>query len=308
MASDIPPFLLTKPAAHTYERGRGKLKTTFIEKGIHHLAEVIRTGYVQWETATRDNFFQKIDARVKVLFLIFFIIIVSLKKDILAEALIGAFLFILMLVSRLNIFRLYKRILFLAFIFGFLVALPSAFNFITRGEIVLTVLRMPKPLSLWIYMIPAEIGLTREGLYGVIMLTLRVANSLAISFFVLNTTTFTEIIKALKILRIADGFLMILTLSYKYIFIFARMAEDMHLAKKSRLAGQVNNTDARRWIAGRMALIFKKTQLRCEDIFKAMLCRGFSNRIMIYGVGKLQARDWLAGVTFSLVGALFLWM
>lgn len=308
MANNIPSFLLDKPAAHTYERGRGSLKTTFIEKGIHHLAEVISAGYVQWETATRDNFFQKIDARVKVLFLLFFIIVVSLKKDILSEALIGVFVFILMLISRLNIFRLYKRILFLAFIFGFLIALPSAFNFITRGEIVLTVLRMPRPLSFWIYRIPAEIGLTREGLYGVIMLTLRVANSLAISFFVLYTTTFTEIIKALKMLRIADGFLMIITLSYKYIFIFARMAEDMHLAKKSRLARQVNNAEARRWIAGRMVFIFKKTQLRCEEIFKAMLGRGFANQIMICGVRKLQARDWAASVTFSLVGALFLWM
>lgn len=140
------------------------------------------------------------------------------------------------------------------------------------------------------------------------MLTSRVMNSLALSFFVLYTTPFPEIIKALKVLKVPDGFLMIITLSYKYIFIFAKTVEDMHFAKKSRLAGQVSNAEARRWIAGRLAFIFKKTRLRCEEIFKAMLGRGFSDNIKIYGVGKLHARDWAAGITFFFVGVLFLWM
>jgi len=299
---------LAKPASCDYRQGQGKIKTSFLEKGIHHLADIIKTGYVQGETAALDNFFQKIDARIKVLFLLAFVIIVSLKKDILSEFLIGIFVALLVIISRLNLFSFYRRVLFLGFIFGFLISLPSACNVITRGEIILPILQLSKPYSFWIYRIPAEIGITREGMYGVAMLTLRVTNSLALSFFVLYTTTFPDIVKALKILRIADGFLMIITLSYKYIFIFARTVEDMHLAKKSRLAGQVSNAEARRWIAGRIAFIFKKTQLRCEEIFKAMLGRGFSEHVRIYGVGKLQPRDWAVSVVFSLMGILFLWI
>ena len=299
---------MAKPASCDYRQGQGKIKTSFLEKGIHHLADIIKTGYVQGETAALDNFFQKIDARIKVLFLLAFVIIVSLKKDILSEFLIGIFVALLVIISRLNLFSFYRRVLFLGFIFGFLISLPSACNVITRGEIILPILQLSKPYSFWIYRIPAEIGITREGMYGVAMLTLRVTNSLALSFFVLYTTTFPDIVKALKILRIADGFLMIITLSYKYIFIFARTVEDMHLAKKSRLAGQVSNAEARRWIAGRIAFIFKKTQLRCEEIFKAMLGRGFSERVRIYGVGKLQPQDWAVSVVFSLMGILFLWI
>ncbi|MDP2267888.1 MAG: energy-coupling factor transporter transmembrane component T [Deltaproteobacteria bacterium] len=308
MNNNIPLFLLAKPAANTCPRGLGKSKTPFIEQGVHSLANVIKTGYLQGETAVRDHFFQRIDARIKVLFLLFFVIIVSLKKDILSEVLIGVFVFVLMLISRLNLFRLYKRILFLGFIFGFLVALPSALNLITRGEIILPVLHLSRPYSFWIYRIPAEIGFTREGMYGVMMLTLRVVNSLSLSFLVLYTTTFPQIIKALKVLKIPDGFLMIITLTYKYIFIFARTVEDMHLAVKSRLVRPVGNAEAKRWIAGRIVFVFKKTQLRCEEIFKAMLGRGFSEDIRIYRVGKLQARDWAVGVAYSLVGMFFLWM
>jgi len=308
MKSKTPAFLLERPSSASFNSGKGGMKIPFIEKGIPHVAQVIKTGYIQWETASKDDLFQKIDARIKVLFLLFYIIIISLKKDILPEVLIGVFIFILALISRLNIFCLYRRILFFGFIFGFLIALPSAFNVITKGDIIFPIFHLPKPYQFWIYRIPEEIGITREGVYGVMILTSRVMNSLALSFFVLYTTPFPEIIKALKVLKVPDGFLMIITLSYKYMFIFAKTVEDMHLAKKSRLAGQVSNGEARRWIAGRIAFIFKKTRLRCEEIFKAMQSRGFSDNIKIYGVRKLRTRDWITGVIFSLVGVLFLWM
>ena len=308
MKNNIPLFLLARPASNSCKRGQGKVKMPFIEKGVHNLANLIKAGYIQWETAVQDHFFQKIDARIKVFFLLFFVIIVSLKRDMLSEVLIAVFIFVLMVVGRLNLCKIYRRILFLGFIFGFLVALPSALNLITRGEIILPILHLSRPYSFWIYRVPAEIGFTREGMYGVMMLTMRVFNSLSLSCFLLYTTTFPQIIKALKVLKIPDGFLMIITLTYKYIFIFARTVEDMHLAMKSRLIRQIGNAEANKWIAGRIVFIFKKTQLRCEEIFKAMLGRGFSADIRIYRARKLQKRDWAVGVAFSLAGMFFLWM
>jgi len=72
-------------------------------------------------------------------------------------------------------------------------------------------------------------------------------------------------------------------LTYKYIFIFAGTIEEMYLAKKSRMARRTGGADGRLWVAGRIAFIFKKTQLRCEELFKAMLARGFSDDIRFYG-------------------------
>jgi cobalt/nickel transport system permease protein len=262
MENKVPAFLLERPSSASPVRDKGKLRMPFIERGVHHLALVIRTGYVQWENASTDNFFQRVDARIKVLFLLFFILIVSLKKDLGPEVLLGAFIFLLTLAARLNVFNLYRRVLFFGFFFGFLVAFPSAFNVITPGEVIFPVLHLSRPHVFRIYRIPAEIGVTREGAYGVAMLTLRVMNSLALSFFVLYTTPFSEIIRALKVLRVPDTFLMIVTLSYKYMFVFAKTVEDMHLAKKSRMARPVSNAEARRWITGRIVFLFRKTQQR----------------------------------------------
>lgn len=237
MKNKIPSFLLEKQSSVPPAGDNRKLRIPFIEHGIHRLAFVIKTGHVQWESASTDKFFQRVDARIKVLFLIYYAVIISLKRDIASEVMIGVFIFILALAARLNLAALYKRVFFFGFVFGFLVALPSAFNVVTRGEIIFPLIRLAGPHDFWIYRIPSKIGITREGVYGVAILTSRVMNSLALSFFVVYTTSFPEIIKALKMLKMPDSVLMIITLSYKYVFTFAKTVEDMHFAKKAGWPG-----------------------------------------------------------------------
>jgi len=306
MPNKIPSFLLDQPPPGSFKLGRRKVNIPFIDGGINHLTSVIKKGYVQWELSSENGLFQKIDARIKVLFLLFFVIIVSLKRGLLPELYIGVFVFVLVLLSRLRIVTFYSRVLLLGFFLGFLVALPSAFNVITSGETIGPVVRISRPLNFWIYHIPADIGITREGIYGVTRLTLRVVNSLSLSFLVLYTTPFPEIVRALKVLKVPDTFLIIITLCYKYIFIFSKTVEDMYLAKKSRMAREVSNTEAREWIAGRIGFIFRKTRLRCEDVFKAMIGRGFSDTIKLYGFRKMRTSDWYAGTFLLFIGVLFL--
>lgn len=311
MAKNIPAFLLKGPPVsapggqdHALFTQRG----SFIDKGLKRLSQVIKTGYVQWELASKDGLFQKLDARVKTLAGLFFIIIISLKKELMPEAVIALFILLLCLSARLNLFEFYRRVLVFAFLFGFLIAAPSALNLISKGEIIFPLIKFSRPCDFWIYHVPAEIGFTREGIYGVIVLTLRVMNSIAISLFVLHTTYFQDIIKALKALKVPDVFLMIITLSYKYIFIFARTVEDMHLAKKSRLLGELNDAEGRKWVTGRIGFIFRRTQLRCDEIFKAMLGRGFTNDVILPGFKKMGVLDRAAGISAFSVGILFLWL
>jgi energy-coupling factor transporter transmembrane protein EcfT len=262
---------------------------------VEHVASVLRTGFIQWETASRRGFLQGIDARVKALFLIFFIVLVSLKKTILSEGAIGLFLFGLAIASRVNLVGHYRKIILLTFVFGLLLALPSACNIITPGEIMLPVVHLEKSRTFGVFTVPQEVGVTDEGLRRVAMLSLRVMNSLSISLLVFATTPFVEFIKALKILRVPDVFLMTITLSYKYIFIFVTTVYEMHMAKKSRLAGPERDREARRWIAGRIAFMYHKGQQRCEEVFRAMTARGLSDSIKFHHMPPLTRKDWLTG-------------
>jgi cobalt/nickel transport system permease protein len=308
MKNRVPSFLLENPPHAVAGLEGGRLKMSFLSKGLHHIAEIIRSGYIQWELASRDGLFQKIDARVKVLFLLFFIIIVSLKRDPIPEILIGIFVFVLILLSRLDAWLIYRRVIFLSFVFGFLIAAPAVLNVFIKGEVIVPLVRFSGPHDFWIYHIPDEIGITKEGLYRVITFTLRVMNSLSLSFLVFYTTPFPELIKALRVIKAPDSFLMIITLTYKYIFIFARTVHDMHLAKKGRLIGPERDTEARRWVAGRIALMFRKSQQRCEEIYKAMIGRGFSGTIRVYGSRSLRTRDWISGLFFLCAGVFFLFL
>lgn len=281
---------------------------TFIDKSIKQIAGIIKSSYVYWETAETDGLFQRLDPRVKIIFLLFFIVLVSMMRSVRLEFAMTLFLAALIALSRLNLFHLYRRIIGFAFFFGFLVALPSAVNVITPGEIVLPIATLTRSYRWWIYAVPAEIGLTREGLFGVAMLTLRVMNSVSITLLVIYTTPFFEIIRALKVFRVPDAFLMIIILTYKYIFIFSKTVEDMYRAMKARLAGPVDGATIRGLLAGRIFFIFKRSQLQYEETYRAMLCRGFSGDVMLVSFRKLTVRDAAAGALFALAGMIFIVM
>ena len=308
MKNKIPGFLLCAPAqAQNAEEGV-TLRPSYIEKGIGHLSEMITTGYLNVGQESGNGLFRKLDPRMKVIFLVFFVVIVSLKRNIFPEAVIALFVFLLVASSRINLAQFYKRTVGLTFIFGFLVVFPSAFNIVTPGELILPVIHLSQPYEFIIYHIPEEIGLTRQGIDGVMMLCLRMMNSLAISLLVIYTTPFHRLIKALQVFRVPQALLLVITLSYKYIFIFAKTIEGMYFARKSRLVGMARNDEARIWAAGRIAHMFRKAMSRYEEVFRAMVARGFAEEVRLSDIGKLTAVDLLSGGFFLLVGIFLLWM
>ena len=308
MKNKIPAFLLSKPSQTQSLHERGKLRISSIEKGMKYLSEMITMGFIHVGQETVKGLFQNLDARLKVLFLVFFVVIVSLKRDIVPEVMIALIMALMVSLSHIDFVRFYRKIVGLTFFFGFLVVFPAAFNVITPGEMIIPVMTLSKAHDFWIYHIPREIGFTRQGIEVVFMLCLRVMNSLTISLLVIHTTPFHKIIKALQVFRVPNTFLLIITLSYKYIFVFAKTVENMYLARKSRLVGMVKNDEARMWIAGRIVFLFRKTMARYEEVFSAMVARGFCEEVKLSEFGALSRMDRFFGSFFLLVGIAFLWM
>ena len=133
-------------------------------------------------------------------------------------------------------------------------------------------------------------------------------NSVALTLLVVYTTPFFEIIRALRVFRVPDAFLMIIILTYKYIFIFSRTVEDMYRAMKARLAGPVGGATIRGLLAGRIYFIFTRSQMQYEETYRAMLSRGFSGDVQLVSFRRLGLRDAVAGALFALVGAMLIMM
>ncbi|HMK60293.1 MAG TPA: energy-coupling factor transporter transmembrane component T [Dissulfurispiraceae bacterium] len=310
MKSDIPSFLLSasdiSSDTHSVAGGSGHADISYLEKGIKDFAALFTEGYAQWELSARASLLHDIDARVKIIFLAALTVVISLKRTIMPEAMIFIFIFILALFCRLNLISFYKKVILMGFLFGFLISAPSSLNIIVPGKVVLPLIVLSHPVSFWLFDVPQVIGITDSGISLVSLLTLRVLNSLSISFLILYTTPFADIIKALKVFRVPDALLVMISMTYKYIFIFAHIVSDMYLAKKARLVRGSSRKEAREWIAGRIAFVFKKTQIECEEVFKAMTARGFSGEVRIYHHRHVNMRDWTAGLFLLSVSVGFL--
>lgn len=188
--------------------------------------------------------------------------------------------------------KTYKRIILFTFIFGFLIAAPSSLNLVTKGEVLYPVARLSKSHDFWIYHIPQVIGFTREGLLGMSLLTLRVFNSVSISFLLITTTPFNDVIKGLKMFRVPDSLLMIITLAYLYIIILSNLVAESFLAMKSRIIGHMDNSEVRHLVAGRITHIFKMSRRHFEKTFQAMQARGYTGEVVLCDKEKMAFSDY----------------
>ncbi len=299
MPGNLPPFLLSPPRPYPADSPRTKSASgaTFLDKGLAGCAALLKTTFVQWDTARRKGFSRNWNAG-QVIFPPFFCRSDKHQTEFLPSS-ASPFDPDACRLSLLGPVVLLPSVFASELSVRFLVALPSCLNVITPGEILLPLVDFPEERCFFAWCLPKTVGITRQGLEGTSMLTLRVFNSLSLSFLVIYTTPFSEMIRALKSLNVPDLFLLIIALSYQYILIFAKVMEDLHLARKSKLINN-DSREARDWVAGRMAFLFRRTKGRCEEVFSAMLSRGFTGEIKLYAPRKLECADlaWTALLFF----------
>ena len=242
MENKTPPYLL-QPIIDRPEFQQAKgARLSFLDKTIMNSATAVKSIYAQAENASKENFIQRINPHVKLFSLIYLVLIISFVSNIEAQIIITIFIFSLFIIARLKILEVYKKIFSLAIIFGFIVVLPASLNIITPGKIIFNIITLTKPLHFWIYTIPQNIGFTENGLKVVLLIFLRILNSVSFALLIIFTTSFPEFIKSFKIIGVPDTFLMIISLAYKYIFILSRTIEETYFALKSRLYGNIKNS------------------------------------------------------------------
>lgn len=281
MENKVPAYLLQN-VNDQYELVNVKrAKLSFLDHTILNSASAVKSVYLQAENAVKENFIQKINPYVKLISLIYFVVVISIASSLKGQVLITAFIFLLYISARFNVFQVYKKIFFLAFIFGFLVVFPASLNIITPGEIIFNLITFDKPLHFWIYEIPENIGFTDNGFQVVMLVFLRVLNSVSYALLLVFTTPFPSFIKSFKIIGVPDTFLMIISLAYKYIFILSRTIEEAYFALKSRLAGNIKNKNIRTLISGRIFFIFKKSEIIYENTYFAMVSRGYDGKVKL---------------------------
>jgi len=267
-------------------KGEGFL-TRNISSFTHTLESVISTE----DLCRALGLLQGLDPRVKVATFVLFIVMVGLARSLSILAIIFVLILTLSFLSKVSLGFFLKRVLLFIPIFTAVIALPALL--ITPGS----------PLVA----IAGKIIITEQGARTAGLLFLRVTDSLSFGVLLILTTPWTKILVALRWFRIPPLLVDILGMTYRYIFLLLHTANSMFLARRSRTIGSFSGGENRRWLARALTTTMAKSQHLSEEVYLAMLSRGYQGEVRVLNALSLKRRDFL-WVAFALIAAsILLW-
>jgi cobalt/nickel transport system permease protein len=263
----------------------------FLSKNLVALTSALESSMLNEKLARQSGLLQSLDPRVKVISTILFIIAAGLARNLLILTAILVMLLIFSLLSRIPTDYFLKRILIFIPIFTLVIAVPALF--ITQGDAL-------------IY-IGGKALITRQGVQTAGFLFLRVTDSLSLGVLLILTTPWNRLLAALRWFHIPALFIDILGMTYRYIFLFLHTANSMFLARRSRTFGRITGSENRHWLMRSAGTTLVKTQHLSEEVYLAMLSRGYRGETRSIEDNNCTSRD-LIWVVFSLMtSALLVW-
>jgi cobalt/nickel transport system permease protein len=238
------------------------------------------------ELAGRPGLLQRLDPRVKLATILVIAVTASLVHSVWMLLLLVATGLALAAASRTSVTSFARKVWSSAGLLAFLLAIPSATAHITPGEVVV-------PLG--------ALSLTEPGLMGAATLVLRVVAAAGFCLLVVWTMRWTELLHALTALRVPGVIVATLAMAHKQIITLLRTVEQTHLARESRLVCTATTREDRAWVTERMTFVVRKTLKTADDVYDAMLSRGYSGPVRTLVRLHATPRDW-AWLTFCALG------
>jgi cobalt/nickel transport system permease protein len=175
------------------------------------------------------------------------------------------------------------------------VALPALFSPFSPGAPLVTLIDLASPR--------VYLAITQPGVITTAFLLLRVGASVSVAVLLVLTTRWTTLLKALRVLRVPQVFVLILGMTYRYIYVLLHAANNMFLARTSRVVGRVSSADNRRWLTASMGALLSKSYELSDQVYLAMQSRGFRGEAQVMETIQWRAVDFLwLGVFIAVAG------
>ena len=276
-------------------------KIGFLDKTLLAIARLGEQALFSEQSALQQGLLQRIDVRVKLLTFAFLLILISISRT---PAVLWVFTvvgIVLALLSRVPLGPFLQRVSLFGPVFTALFAFPALFNIITPGDPVLTLFVLPSSYSWGPYVVPRDLTITHQGIAAVILIVSRVTASVSIAVLLTVTTRWHDIFAGLRALFVPRVFVMTLSMTYRYVFVFLRVIQDMYRARKSRTIHAGTASLERSWVASRIGFLFKRSTDMSSSIYLAMVSRGYHGEIITVNRFRLSAADvlWTLGVVVA---------
>jgi len=254
----------------------------FIERSIMGALSFLKESVFAGEYALLDGLLQRLDPRIKTSTFLLFIILVLFAKNISVLLWLYAAALLLAAASKINLGFFLKRTWIFIPLFSLFIALPAIFSVFTPGEALIS-MRIGT----------ASLTITRPGLKGAALFIMRVADSVSFVVLLSITTRHFEFLKVLRFFRIPQVFVMVIGMCYRYCFLFVEIVENTYLAIKSRAGNAVRYKKGRHIVTWNIASLWSRSCQLNEDVYNAMLSRGYRGEPVILNDFKVMPRDFL---------------
>jgi len=254
----------------------------FIERSLVAALSFLKESLFADTCAAQQGFLQSLDPRIKTVTFLAIILQILFTGNIIVLLSLYALCLLLAQVSRINLGFFLKRTWVFIPLFSLFIAIPALFSVFTPGEALLTFKAAGCTLII-----------TRQGLYGATFFVARVITSVSFVVLLGITTKHFALLKVLRIFKIPQVFVMTLAICYRYLYLFVETVENTYLAIKSRAGRGVHYRKGQHIVAWNIAYLWVRSYQLNEQVYSAMLSRGYRGEPVVLNDFKLKARDWL---------------
>lgn len=268
----------------------------FFEKTLNDITGTLEQTLFAEEISRRDGLLQSLDPRAKLIGALALLLAISLSHNLIVILALYILTLPVAYASRVPMGFYLKRVwMFMPFFTG-IVALPALFSPFSPGAPIITLIDLASPR--------VYLAITQSGIITAAFLFLRVGASVSIAILLILTTRWTTLLKALRVLRVPQIFVLILGMTYRYIYVLLHAANNMFLARKSRVVGRVSGGENRRWLANSMGMLFAKSYELSDQVYLAMQSRGFRGEAQVMESMVWRSADWIWLAVFVIVAGI----
>jgi len=262
-------------------RDRGKATAGFVAKSVAGVTAALERAVFSEEHARLPGLLQRRDPRAKVVATLLLLLAAGFAHHL---AIIVALYAIVLLLARLSClpFDFFVKRVWLGIpLFAALMAIPALFTVPGR------------PLLVLVDSDAVRVAVTDNGLASAALFIARVGTSVSLAVLLVLTTRWARLLKALRVLHVPEAFVIVLGMTYRYLFLFLHLANNMFLARQSRTVGPTSGAEQRRWTATTAGALFSKSMKMSGDVHQAMLARGFRGDLRTLADFHMGDSDWL---------------
>jgi len=145
--------------------------------------------------------------------------------------------------------------------------------------------------------------LSVPALWSAVVFVARVGTGVSAAVLLVLTTPWADLLRALHALRVPPVLVLVLSMTYRYVFLLLHALTGRLEARRSRVVGATRGAEQRAWLAGSAGALLDRSFQLGADVYAAMLARGFTGEVRTLRRFRLRGADAWAVAGAALLAA-----